>query len=61
MNPFKAAARQAGNWYIRRLCTAETTSQFSGPIWATGDRIPWQQAQSEDEPHQLGCFEFEKV
>jgi hypothetical protein len=34
---------------------------FSGPVWATGDRIAWEQAQSEDAPHQLGCFEFEKV
>ena len=27
MNPFKVLARQAGNWYIRRVCSAESDSQ----------------------------------
>jgi SAM-dependent methyltransferase len=34
---------------------------FSGPVWATGGRVAWEQSLSEAEPHQLGCFEFEKV
>ncbi|MFN7925514.1 MAG: class I SAM-dependent methyltransferase [Bryobacteraceae bacterium] len=33
---------------------------FDGPVWATGKRVPWQQAQSENELHQLGCFLFRK-
>jgi 2-polyprenyl-3-methyl-5-hydroxy-6-metoxy-1,4-benzoquinol methylase len=33
---------------------------FTGPVWATGQRRPWEQAQSETDPHQLGCFVFRK-
>jgi 2-polyprenyl-3-methyl-5-hydroxy-6-metoxy-1,4-benzoquinol methylase len=44
-----------------RLKRRELWRLFSGPVWATGNRIGWEQAQSEDEPHQLGYFEFEKV
>jgi 2-polyprenyl-3-methyl-5-hydroxy-6-metoxy-1,4-benzoquinol methylase len=44
-----------------RLKRREMWRLFSGPVWATGDRIAWEQAQSEDAPHQLGCFEFEKA
>jgi hypothetical protein len=29
-------------------------------VWFTGERIPWRQAASEDEPHQLGLFEFRR-
>lgn len=32
---------------------------FSGPVWATGERVDGKQAQ-EDEPHQLGCFHLRK-
>jgi len=34
---------------------------FSGPVWATGSRIPWEQADSENAPHQLGCFVLKKT
>jgi len=34
---------------------------FSGPVWATGNRVEWKQAALETEPHQLGCFEFVKA
>lgn len=34
---------------------------FSGPVWATGARIPWEKAESEDAPHQLGCFVLRKT
>jgi len=44
-----------------RLKRIEMWRLFSGPVWATGERVAWRQVQSEDEPHQLGCFEFEKV
>ena len=44
-----------------RLKRREMWRLFSGPVWATGDRIPWEQAISEDSPHQSGCFEFEKA
>jgi 2-polyprenyl-3-methyl-5-hydroxy-6-metoxy-1,4-benzoquinol methylase len=44
-----------------RLRRRELWRLFSGPVWATGDRVAWEQAQSEDAPHQLGCFEFEKA
>ncbi len=44
-----------------RLKRREMWRLFSGPVWATGDRVPWEMAQSEDAPHQLGCFEFEKI
>jgi SAM-dependent methyltransferase len=44
-----------------RLKRREMWRLFSGPVWATGNRVPWEQVQSEDAPHQLGCFEFEKV
>jgi 2-polyprenyl-3-methyl-5-hydroxy-6-metoxy-1,4-benzoquinol methylase len=44
-----------------RLKRREMWRLFSGPVWATGSPVPWEQAQSEDAPHQLGCFEFEKV
>ena len=44
-----------------RLRRKEMWRLFSGPVWATGRRIPWEQVQSEDAPHQLGCFDFEKV
>jgi SAM-dependent methyltransferase len=33
---------------------------FSGPVWATGEYLPWEQAATEREPHQLGCFVFHK-
>jgi 2-polyprenyl-3-methyl-5-hydroxy-6-metoxy-1,4-benzoquinol methylase len=44
-----------------RLKRREMWRLFSGPVWATGDRVAWEQVQSEDAPHQLGCFEFEKL
>jgi 2-polyprenyl-3-methyl-5-hydroxy-6-metoxy-1,4-benzoquinol methylase len=44
-----------------RLKRRELWRLFSGPVWATGNRIAWEQVHSEDEPHQLGCFEFEKL
>lgn len=33
---------------------------FTGPVWATGERCAWEQAKTEREPHQLGCFLFRK-
>jgi 2-polyprenyl-3-methyl-5-hydroxy-6-metoxy-1,4-benzoquinol methylase len=44
-----------------RLKRRELWRLFSGPVWATGERVAWEQVQSENAPHQLGCFEFEKV
>jgi 2-polyprenyl-3-methyl-5-hydroxy-6-metoxy-1,4-benzoquinol methylase len=44
-----------------RLRRRELWRLFSGPVWATGSRVVWERAESEDMPHQLGCFEFEKV
>jgi SAM-dependent methyltransferase len=44
-----------------RLKRREMWRLFSGPVWATGNRTAWEQVQSEDAPHQLGCFEFEKI
>jgi SAM-dependent methyltransferase len=44
-----------------RLKRRELWRLFTGPVWATGQRISWEQAPSEVAPHQLGCFEFEKV
>jgi SAM-dependent methyltransferase len=34
---------------------------FTGPVWATGQRCPWQQVENEDQSHQLGCFLFRKA
>jgi SAM-dependent methyltransferase len=44
-----------------RVKRRELWRLFSGPVWATGNHIDWEEAPSEDAPHQLGCFEFEKV
>ncbi|MBV8552208.1 MAG: class I SAM-dependent methyltransferase [Acidobacteriaceae bacterium] len=57
------SAREIEQWQQlgARLKQREMWRLFSGPVWATGERIPWEQTQSEDSPHQLGCFEFEKV
>lgn len=44
-----------------RLKHRELWRMFSGPVWATGNRISWEQVESEDAPHQLGCFAFEKI
>jgi SAM-dependent methyltransferase len=57
------SAREIEQWQQlgARLRQREMWRLFSGPVWATGDRTAWNQAQSEDEPHQLGCFEFEKL
>ncbi len=33
---------------------------FTGPVWATGERCAWRQVETEDQPHQLGCFLFRK-
>jgi hypothetical protein len=33
---------------------------FTGPVWAAGQRCPWKIASTENEPHQLGYFEFRK-
>ncbi len=44
-----------------RLKRREVWRLFTGPVWATGNRIPCEQAASEESPHQLGCFEFEKI
>jgi len=33
---------------------------FTGPVWATGERCAWEQAETEREPHQLACFLFRK-
>ena len=57
------SAKEIERWQLlgARLKRRELWRLFSGPVWATGNRIAWEQAQSEDEPHQLGCFEFEKV
>jgi len=33
---------------------------FSGPLWATGSRIPWEQSESFETPQQLACFAFKK-
>jgi SAM-dependent methyltransferase len=57
------SAKEIENWQGlgARLKRCERWRLFTGPVWATGDRIAWEQAQSEDAPHQLGCFEFEKI
>lgn len=33
---------------------------FTGPVWATGARLPLEPAVLEDQPHQLGCFVLRK-
>lgn len=33
---------------------------FTGPVWATGQRCAWERANTENDPHQLGCFVFRK-
>jgi 2-polyprenyl-3-methyl-5-hydroxy-6-metoxy-1,4-benzoquinol methylase len=33
---------------------------FTGPVWATGERCAWEQAETERQPHQLGCFLFRR-
>ena len=57
------SAREIGQWQGlgARLTRREIWRLFTGPVWATGERIPWEQARTADEPDQLGCFEFEKV
>ncbi len=44
-----------------RLESRELWRLFSGPVWATGQRIPWERAESEEHPHQLGCFVLRKL
>jgi 2-polyprenyl-3-methyl-5-hydroxy-6-metoxy-1,4-benzoquinol methylase len=57
------SAKEIEDWQKlgARLKRREMWRLFSGPVWATGERIAWEQVQSEATPHQLGCFEFEKV
>jgi hypothetical protein len=38
----------------------ELWRMYTGPVWATGQRCPWEQAETESQPHQLGCFVFQK-
>jgi 2-polyprenyl-3-methyl-5-hydroxy-6-metoxy-1,4-benzoquinol methylase len=33
---------------------------FTGTVWATGQRCKWERAETEEAPHQLGCFLFRK-
>ena len=44
-----------------QLESRELWRLFTGPVWATGERCPWAQVDSEREPHQLGCFTFRKT
>jgi len=57
------SAKEIERWQQlgERLKRRELWRLFSGPVWATGNRIAWERTQSDHEPHQLGCFEFEKV
>jgi 2-polyprenyl-3-methyl-5-hydroxy-6-metoxy-1,4-benzoquinol methylase len=57
------SAREIQQWQNTglRMKRRELWRLFSGPVWATGERVPVEQVRSEDEPHQLGCFEFEKL
>ncbi|MCW5979862.1 MAG: class I SAM-dependent methyltransferase [Bryobacteraceae bacterium] len=57
------SAREIEQWQRlgARLKRREMWRLFSGPVWATGRRVDWEQAESEDAPHQLGCFAFEKT
>lgn len=34
---------------------------FSGPVWAAGTRVDWEQVESPEQPHQLGCFVIRKT
>ena len=55
--------REVATWQRigARLERRELWRLFSGPVWATGQRISWEQAESEEMPHQLGCFAFAKI
>jgi SAM-dependent methyltransferase len=57
------SAREIEQWQAlgARLRRREMWRLFSGPVWATGERVPWERVESEDAPHQLGCFLLEKV
>lgn len=61
--PYKCSSYsrdQLMEWQGRgRLIACEYWMMFSGPVWACGQRTEWRQV-TEAEPHQLGCFAFEK-
>ena len=44
-----------------RLEKRELWRLFTGPVWATGERCAWGQAETESSPHQLGCFLFRRI
>lgn len=57
------SVREVEKWQSlgARLRRRELWRLFTGPVWATGERIVGQQAETEESPHQLGCFVFEKL
>jgi len=57
------SAREVDQWQKlgAALIKRELWKMFSGPVWATGERTPWERVESEHDPHQLGCFAFEKI
>ena len=43
------------------LQRSEYWRMFSGPVWATGQRVPWVKVEDVNETHQLGCFSFTRL
>lgn len=64
-NPYicrSSSAAELEQWLSSGLTVEkrELWKLFTGPVWATGERCAWEQASTEDDPHQLGCFLFRK-
>ncbi len=63
--PYKcrsSTAREIEKWAAMgaTLERRDLWRMWSGPVWFTGERIPWEPVASENEPHQLGLFAFRK-
>lgn len=57
------SSKQMEKWlsFGAKLEQQELWRLFSGSVWATGQRVPWERAGHVDQPHQLGCFVLRKV
>ncbi len=57
-----SSASELAEWLTLDLTLVrrELWKLFTGEVWATGERCPWQKVEREDQPHQLGCFLFQR-
>jgi 2-polyprenyl-3-methyl-5-hydroxy-6-metoxy-1,4-benzoquinol methylase len=58
-----SSATELNQWLAcdLKLESRELWRLFTGPVWATGQRCAWERAETESQPHQLGCFLLRKM